>query len=86
MQEQKTKIKEFIGQKYSKLTITEFAGREKGKLMYKCKCECGGEITTAKQNITSQSTRNCGCVKIARSLDFRRAALQKSREENRSRK
>ena len=53
-----------IGQKFNRLTVVELAsiGRNYQK-KYKCICECGNEIIVIGNNLTSNNTKSCGCLK-----------------------
>ena len=59
------KIKNIIGEKYGKLTVIEqLDERKNGKVLWLCKCECGGEIKTYKSKLESSSVKSCGCLHI----------------------
>jgi hypothetical protein len=30
---------------------------------WRCRCDCGGEITTLRCNLVSGATRSCGCLR-----------------------
>ena len=56
-----------IGKRYGRLTITgyELKARlnnpKKREIYYHCKCDCGNEIVTTKNNLKSGGTQSCGC-------------------------
>lgn len=61
------------GQKFGKLTVLELAekrlyinpqGKKLFKKYYKCKCECGNEITVYQGQLTSGHTKSCGCITL----------------------
>lgn len=57
-------IESFIGQKYNRLTITDFYKcSEHSELLYICDCDCGtkGKIIRLSQLINNH-TRSCGCM------------------------
>lgn len=57
-------IKEnLIGKVFNKLTVLEHAGSKNGYNMWKCKCECGEEVTTRTAALKSGTTKSCGCIK-----------------------
>ena len=56
-------FKDLTGQVFGKLTVVNFAGRDKrGILTWLCKCECGNEKTLTGSNLTTGSTKSCGCL------------------------
>lgn len=56
--------KSLIGQRFGKLTVVEMLEeRNKFKrIMYKCKCDCGGEIITSSSCLKNHYTSSCGCI------------------------
>ena len=58
-------FKDLTGQTFGKLTVVNFAGRDKwGNRTWLCKCECGNEKTLTGSNLTTGSTKSCGCLFI----------------------
>jgi hypothetical protein len=63
----KIPISEYIGKKFSRLTILSEAsplpcldGHPKRRVL--CKCDCGNEITARLRSIQSGLTQSCGCL------------------------
>lgn len=55
---------DIVGNKYSRLTVTEFAGRNKrNRLMYRCICDCGNGVTVQRDCLLQGNTRSCGCIR-----------------------
>lgn len=55
---------DLTGQKFSKLTVIEQAGKdERGSKLWKCKCECGTEKIIKGTNLKSGNTKSCGCFR-----------------------
>jgi hypothetical protein len=55
---------DIAGQKFGKVTVREFAGRDKhGKCLWKCKCDCGRVFTVVGSELRSGNTKSCGCGK-----------------------
>jgi AP2 domain len=51
------------GQQFDRLTVIEFAGRNKwNQPMWKCRCECTNERTVCGNDLRSGNTRSCGCL------------------------
>lgn len=52
------------GQRFGRLTVVEQAERSKaGEIRWRCRCDCGREIVTQANNLTSGSSKSCGCWK-----------------------
>ena len=45
------------------LTVTDYAGKEKGFHVWHCKCDCGNEIDARQSNLQNGWTRSCGCLR-----------------------
>jgi len=56
---------DLTGQVFGRLTVIEYEGpdRTKKHTVWKCKCECGKEISVIKQNLKRGNTKSCGCLK-----------------------
>lgn len=52
-----------IGEKYGKLTITDYFLNEKdNNYWYKCTCDCGSEIDVLGKRLFFGTTSSCGCL------------------------
>lgn len=67
-------MKNIIGDKYHKLTVVEYAGKErcivsgknKGwKHYYNCLCDCGNVVRVLNRSLLSGNTKSCGCLLYA---------------------
>ena len=48
------------------LTVIEEAGRDKyGKILWRCKCDCGNEVVTLGRSLRNGHCKSCGCLKNA---------------------
>lgn len=55
--------KDFIGRRFGKLTVMGDSGQRKGSsVLWKCKCDCGGEILAIRNQLMSGNLTDCGCV------------------------
>ena len=66
-----SKIIDLIGQGFGKLTVLEKLGTKNGRVVWKCKCDCGNytEVTTAL--LRNGSVSSCGCLaKLNRCIDI----------------
>ena len=50
-----------IEEKYGKFTITDYE-LHGDKYYYKCKCDCGNEVTVRGGNLFNGNTTSCGCI------------------------
>lgn len=58
------KMIDITGNVYGKLTVLECAGKLDNRRYYwKCKCECGNEITVLGTSLRGGNTKSCGCGK-----------------------
>lgn len=52
------------GQRFGMLTALEpLAARKYGGVMWRCRCDCGGETEATLEALTSGNTTSCGCLK-----------------------
>lgn len=57
------KFRDLKGMKFGKLTVIEQNGKDKyGKILWKCKCDCGNEYTTLGRHLTNGHCKSCGCL------------------------
>lgn len=57
------KYKNFIGQKFNKLTIIEYKGCNKnGTAMWLCKCDCGNKKIIKAFDVKNGNTKSCECL------------------------
>lgn len=57
------KLIDRTGQVFGKLTVLEQAGRDKlKKVLWRCRCECGGEAVVVSGSLVTGNTTSCGCV------------------------
>lgn len=56
-------IKDLKGQKFDNLTVIRATTeRQKGSIMWKCKCKCGKVVKVRTDHLTSRHTKSCGCL------------------------
>ena len=54
---------DLIGMRYGKLTVVERTDkREKGYCLWRCRCDCGGEILVSTKRLKKGTVTNCGCI------------------------
>lgn len=53
-----------IGQRFERLIVIEYAGRDKGyHSKWLCKCDCGNRVIVAGYNLKSGAIQSCGCLR-----------------------
>ena len=56
--------KDLTGQPFGRLVVIREAGRAKdGKVLWLCKCDCGAEVVVSGDNLRSENTKSCGCLR-----------------------
>lgn len=55
--------KDLTGKRFGKLTVMENTGMTEQKYrIWRCRCDCGGEIMASTKQLKSGVIRDCGCV------------------------
>ena len=57
------KLEDFRGQRFGRLTVIEKAEKTHMSTRWRCKCDCGNEITVIAQNLKRGHTMSCGCYR-----------------------
>lgn len=57
-----SKIKDLTGQKFTRLTVIGLHEIRARKSYWNCVCECGNNLTTRSDALTSGRARSCGCL------------------------
>lgn len=52
----------FLGQAFQRLIVVEFVGRKRGKVVYRCRCNCGRFVEVIRGNLVSGNSKSCGCL------------------------
>ena len=54
---------DLTGRTVGRLTVVEDSGERKGgSILWRCRCDCGGEILLTRSRILSGSVTDCGCI------------------------
>lgn len=59
-------LKNIAGQKFGKLTVLEIdeqTSAEKGRVFWKCQCDCGKITSIYSSNLINGITKSCGCIR-----------------------
>lgn len=52
------------GNIYSRLTVIKEAGRDRGRILWSCKCKCGKKCKVLGVRLRNGWTKSCGCLQI----------------------
>lgn len=55
-------LKDFIGKRFNKLVVIDYAGKRAGMHRWKCKCDCGNETIVGQTLLQTGKTKSCGCL------------------------
>lgn len=59
-----TKIKNIIGERFSRLQVLEYVEQNKNHhSIWKCLCDCGKSLNVCRPELISGDTKSCGCFK-----------------------
>lgn len=57
------RYEDLTGQKFGKLTVKEYVGTDRWRVAkWKCKCDCGKEVTVISCSLKTGNTKSCGCL------------------------
>src|SRR4051812_41260984 len=55
--------KDLSGRRFGRLAVIEIVGRgNRGRLIWKCRCDCGNVVEASSQNLLSLRKSSCGCL------------------------
>ena len=55
-------LKDYVGQRFGRLLVTAYEGKEKGMHRWRCLCDCGRETVVGQTLLQSGKTNSCGCL------------------------
>ena len=61
---QETRTKNIVGQRFGKLVVLEMLEKRNkyGRIMYRCKCDCGNIVDVLGNSLVLGHTMSCGCL------------------------
>lgn len=59
-----SKLKNLTGKRFGKLTVLEKGDSKNGRTYWKCRCDCGKEISVIASNLLRGNTQTCGCSRV----------------------
>ena len=71
--------------RFGRLTAIEIVGMQGPFYLWRCRCECGGEIVTQRGSLLSGRTRSCGCLRREASLKNGKKAAEARRKQAKER-
>ena len=61
---------ELAGQKFGRLLVLYVCGRSKdGRVLWKCRCDCGNECIVSSASLKNKRIQSCGCLKRDRARE-----------------
>ena len=57
--------KDLAGRRFGRLTVTGYAGKEKGMHRWRCDCDCGKETIVGQSLLLRGRTKSCGCLQAS---------------------
>lgn len=68
--------KDYVGKRFGRLTVLEYGGREYRHTersratvnLWKCRCDCGKEVTVPQPELQSGESQSCGCLQKERAI------------------
>ena len=55
-------LKDYVGKRFGRLTVVDYAGKQAGMHRWRCLCDCGRETVIGQSNLQSGWTKSCGCL------------------------
>jgi len=58
--------KNLINQKFEKLTVIEYVGKQDRRegVFWNCLCECGNKVIVHRKELSNGDSKSCGCIKV----------------------
>lgn len=57
--------KDYVGKRFGRLTVLEYAGKHDGMHRWKCRCDCGNETIVGQTLLQNGKTKSCGCLQAS---------------------
>ncbi|MBR1690588.1 MAG: hypothetical protein IJ713_07425 [Oscillibacter sp.] len=60
----RSNFNDLTGRRFGRVTALEYLGRDDYRnSLWKCRCDCGTEFVTRRNNLVCGKTRSCGCYR-----------------------
>lgn len=57
----KPPLKNWVGKRFGRAVVQEYAGKENGHQLWRCRCDCGQVFVANQSNLQDGQTVSCGC-------------------------
>ena len=58
-------LKDYVGRRFGRLRVTEYAGKKDGMHQWKCICDCGKETVAGQSSLQRGKKKSCGCLQAS---------------------
>lgn len=58
-------LKDYVGKRFGRLTVTAYAGKKDGIHQWKCICDCGKETVAGQSSLQRGKVKSCGCLQAS---------------------
>ncbi|MCI8418443.1 MAG: hypothetical protein HFI33_13285 [Lachnospiraceae bacterium] len=58
-------LKDFIGRRFGRLTVIDYAGKRTGMHQWLCRCDCNRETVVGQTLLQNGKTKSCGCLQAS---------------------
>lgn len=55
--------KDLTGKRFGKLVAVQVAGKQNGRYVWECVCDCGNVARVIGSRLTNEHTKSCGCIR-----------------------
>ena len=62
-------LKDFIGKRFGRLTVTAYAGKRAGMHRWECVCDCGNKTVVGQTLLQTGKTKSCGCLQATQVIE-----------------
>lgn len=57
---------DMVGQRFGRLTVVGYDGKQNRQALWRCHCDCGNETVSTRGNLLYGRMKSCGCLKNER--------------------
>ena len=62
-------FKDLTGKRFHRLIVIEKHGKICGLTAWLCQCDCGNQIVASSQDLTTNHTKSCGCLRREQTVE-----------------
>jgi hypothetical protein len=56
------RLVDLAGQRFGRLTALALSHMDRGRALWLCRCDCGGEVSVRSDHLKARHTASCGCL------------------------